>query len=304
MRLTRLTALATLALALLAAPLAAEAQLVTKPRVGILGLAPTEQPHRPYPTWVIPLFEGLRERGWVDGQNIAFEFREGPDPQANAADLVRLKVDVIVTVTTPPTLAAKAATQTIPIVFAAAIDTVEQGIVASLARPGGNLTGIEGAEMELAPKRVELLKETMPRIRRVAILVDAEHPLARRWIAQTQAGGRALGIEIQPVEARVDGLGEAFARMTASRAEAVIVATSGRFWHVRKRIAELAAQHRLPSMIDDRDVLVAGGLSPTRVRLFLRRSDSSPSTWIGSFAARSRRICLSSFQPSSISAST
>jgi putative ABC transport system substrate-binding protein len=149
-----------LVLVLLAAPLAAEAQRVTKPRVGIVGWAHTEQPHRPYPTWVIPLFEGLRERGWVEGQNIAFEFREGPDPQANATELVRLKVDVIVAVSTPPTLAAKAATQTIPVVFAAN-DTIEQGIVASLARPGGNLTGLEWAEVELAPKRVELLKETM-----------------------------------------------------------------------------------------------------------------------------------------------
>jgi ABC-type uncharacterized transport system substrate-binding protein len=208
---------------------------------------------------VNPLFEGLSERGWVDGQNIAFEFREGPDPQANATELVRLKVDVIVAVSSPPTLAAKAATQTIPIVFAAN-DTVEQGIVASLARPGGNLTGLEWAEMELAPKRVELLKEVMPRIKRVALLMDPDLSTARRWIAQTQAGGRALGIEIQPVEARVDRLGEAFARMTASRAEAVIIATSGRYWHERKRIAELAAKHRLPSMIDDRYCVVDGAL--------------------------------------------
>ena len=247
-------------ISVLAAPFAAEAQPASKTvRIGILGLAPTETPPRPYPPWVNPLFEGLRERGWVDGQNIAFEFREGPDPQANATELVRLKVDVIVAVSTPPTVAAKAATQTIPIVFAAN-DTVEQGIVASLARPGGNLTGLEWAEMELAPKRVELLKEVMPRIKRVALLMDPDLSTARRWIAQTQAGGRALGIEIQPVEARVDRLGEAFARMTASRAEAVIIATSGRFWHERKRIAALAIKHRLPSMIDDRYCVVDGAL--------------------------------------------
>jgi ABC-type uncharacterized transport system substrate-binding protein len=128
-------------------------------------------------------------RAGVEGQNIAFEFREGPDPQANATELVRLKVDVIVAVSTPPTLAAKAATQTIPVVFAAN-DTIEQGIVASLARPGGNLTGLEWAEVELAPKRVELLKETMPRIRRVAILVDPEHP-AGATLYRTNSGGRA-----------------------------------------------------------------------------------------------------------------
>jgi ABC-type uncharacterized transport system substrate-binding protein len=105
-----------------------------------------------------------------------------------------------------------------------------------------------------------LLKELMPRIRRAAILVDPDLSTARRAVAQAQAGGRTLGVEIQPVEARVDQLSEAFARMTANRAEAVIIATSARYWHERKRIAELAAKHRLPSRLDDRDSVVHGAL--------------------------------------------
>jgi ABC-type uncharacterized transport system substrate-binding protein len=118
-------------------------------------------------------FEGLRERGWIDGENVTFEFREGRDSQALATELVNLKADVIVTLSTPPTLAAKAATRTIPIVFPAN-DTVEQGLVASLARPGGNLTRLEWGETQLVQKRLQLLTEVIPRIRRVAILVDPD----------------------------------------------------------------------------------------------------------------------------------
>jgi putative tryptophan/tyrosine transport system substrate-binding protein len=173
--------------------------------------------------------------------------------------LVRLKVDVIVALSSPPALAAKAATQTIPIVFAAN-GTVEQGLVASLARPGGNLTGFDWAEIELFPKRLQLLKEVMPRIRRVAMLVDPDLSTARRVVAQVQAAGRALGVEIQPIEARVDQLSDAFATMTSSRAEAVVIFTSARYWHERKRITELALKHRLPSMLDDRDMVVDGAL--------------------------------------------
>jgi putative ABC transport system substrate-binding protein len=248
------------AVTVLAAPLAVRAQPVTKiARIGILGVAPTPTPHRPYPTWLNSFFEGLRERGWVDGQNIAFEFREGPDLQANATELVRLKVDVIVTLSGPPTVAAKAATQTIPIVFAAN-DTVEQGLVASLARPGGNLTGFDWDEMALYSKRVQLLKEVMPRIRRVAFLVDPDLPAARRAVAQAQAAGRALSLEIQPMEPPLDQLNDAFATMTASRVEGVVIAAGPLHWHERKRIVELAARHRLPNIADDRYFVVDGAL--------------------------------------------
>src|SRR5262245_50960934 len=169
-------------LALVAAPLGTDAQPVTKTaRIGLLGLAPTPTPNRPLPTSLNSFVEGLRERGWVEGQNVVFEFREGPDLQANATELVRLKVDVIVTMSGPPTAAAKAATQTIPIVFAAT-DPVGRGFIASLARPGGNLTGLDQNETGLYSKRVQLLKEVIPRIRRVAFLVDPDYPVARRAV--------------------------------------------------------------------------------------------------------------------------
>ena len=112
----------------------------------------------------------------------------------------------------------------------------------------------------MVQKRLQLVTEVIPRIRRVAFLVDSDHSMARRYVAEAQAGGRALGVEIQPVEARLDQLNDAFARMTAGRAEAVIIATSAQYWHERKRIADLAVKHRLPSMIDDRFCVVDGAL--------------------------------------------
>jgi putative tryptophan/tyrosine transport system substrate-binding protein len=256
----RIAMIAFMVIALLAAPLAAGAQQAGKPaRIGFLGLAPTPTPHKPYPAFLNPFFEGLRERGWVEGQNVTFEFREGPDLQGNATELVGLKVDVIVALSTLPTFAAKVATRTIPIVFAAS-DVVEQGLVASHARPGGNLTGLDWEVMELAGKRVQLLKEALPRIRRLAILVDPDHQLTRRWVAESQRGAQAVGVELQAVEARVNQLSDAFATMTASRAEAVIVTGSARYWAERKRIVELAARHRLPSMFDTREFVEDGGL--------------------------------------------
>jgi putative tryptophan/tyrosine transport system substrate-binding protein len=161
-------------------------------RIGILGLTSTPTPPKPYPAHLNAFFEGLRERGWVVGQNLAYEFREGPDLQANAAELVGLKVDVIVALSTPPALTAKAATQTIPIVFAAN-DVIHLGLVASLARPGGTLTGLEYGDLELAPKRLQLLKETIQRIRRVALLVDPDHQLSPRgWPRISRAQRRSV----------------------------------------------------------------------------------------------------------------
>ena len=222
-------------------------------------MAPTPTPHKPLPAYLSSFLEGLRERGWVEGQNVTFEFRAGPDLQALATELVGLKVDVIVALSTPPTFAAKAATRTIPIVFAAA-DVVEQGHVASHARPGGNLTGLDWGVMELAGKRVQLLKEALPRTRRFALLIDPDHQLARRSVAESQAGAQAFGVELQLVEARVNQLDDAFAAMTAGRAEAVIVMGSPRYWVERKRIVALAARHRLPSMSDSQEFVEDGGL--------------------------------------------
>jgi putative ABC transport system substrate-binding protein len=250
-----------LALALIVAPLVAEAQQAAKVwRIGILGFANTPTPPKPpYPPYLSPFIEGLRERGWVEGQNVTVEFREGPDLQGNATELVGLKVDVIAALSTPPALAAKAATRTIPIVFAAN-DVVEQGLVASHARPGGNLTGMDWADVELAPKRVQLLKEAIPRIRRVALLIDREYPMGPRVVALSQASAQALGVELQPIKAGLNELDEAFASMTASRADAVAVFGAAPYWFERRRIAGLAARHRLPSIFDTREYVDDGGL--------------------------------------------
>jgi putative ABC transport system substrate-binding protein len=166
---------------------------------------------------------------------------------------------VIVAVTIRPAVAAKAATQTIPIVFAAS-EVVEQGLVASLARPGGNLTGLDWQSSELLAKRLQLLKETIPRIRRVAHLHNSKSPSWRVWLEASQVAARALGVELQPLDADVDQLSQAFATMTARRADAVSVITYPPYYGERKRIAELAATHRLPSTFDLREFVVDGGL--------------------------------------------
>jgi len=162
-----------LTLLLLAAPLAAAAQSAKAPRVGLLGLGAAESS---------PLFEalrqGLRERGWVEGQNIAFEDRTTVGDYSRlpdvAAELVRLKVDVIVTWGTTSALAARKATRTIPIVTTAGSDPVETGLATSLARPGGNVTGLTNSGRELVGKRIELLKETLPGLSRIAVLWNPE----------------------------------------------------------------------------------------------------------------------------------
>jgi ABC-type uncharacterized transport system substrate-binding protein len=242
-------------LALVAAPRGIEAQPVPKTaRIGILLLRSAPIPRRPFPAIIEPLFEELRNLGWVEDQNLVVELRGGPDLQALATELVGLQVDVIVAPGTPPALAAKAATQTIPIV-AAGNDLVQMGIVASLARPGGNLTGVEWQHAEMAPKRLQLLKEAFPRIRRVAFLFP-NSPTSPRFLTSTQAAARTLNVELQPVNADVDQLSQAFATITASRAEAVLVVSDG----PRKRIVELAARHRLPCMFDGREYVDVGGL--------------------------------------------
>jgi putative ABC transport system substrate-binding protein len=119
---------------------------------------------------------------------------------------------------------------------------------------------MDWGETELIPKRLQLLKEILPRLRRVTMLVDPDHPMARRAVVEAQAAGRLLGADIQPLETRVDQLGDAFATMTGNRTEAFIIAPSAQYWHERKRIAELAAKHRLPGVVDDRGYIVEGAL--------------------------------------------
>jgi len=263
-RLRRREVLTLLGGAAVAWPLAAHAQQQagTVPRIGFLGLtSPSDRPS------LLDAFrQGLRELGWVEGQNIVIDYRyaEGrvdrlPDL---AAELVRLKVDLIVSEGTQGVTAARNATETIPIVMITVRDPVGTGLIASLARPGGNVTGMSGsAGLEIVAKQLELLKETVPKIRRVAILsnpANAYHPLANREVT---VAARSLGVQLQLLEARgpteFDG---AFAAMATERAGGLLVVSDAIFNSNRTRLADLAARSRLPAAYGVRESVEAGGL--------------------------------------------
>jgi putative ABC transport system substrate-binding protein len=250
--------MAVLTLAFLSVPLATEAQPPVKiARIGILreGSAPD------------PLVEGfrrgLRELGYVEGQNIRIEYRwaEGRDDRLSglAADLVRLKVDVIVA-SGRSALLAKRATTTIPIVMPIAADPVGLGLVASLARPGGNVTGFNFQSEELPGKWVELLREALPGIARVAALWHP--PTEASQLKVVEAAARSLGVRLlTPKVLRPDELGTAFAEARKDRAQALIILASPFFFAHRARLVELAAKHGLPAMYFQREFVVdSGGL--------------------------------------------
>ncbi len=251
-----------LALALLAAPLAAEAQALAKvPRIGFLSTrSPTDNPH------ILEAFrQGLRELGYVEGQNIAIEYRwaEGkfqrlPDL---AAELVRLKVDVIVTGAPPAPGAAKQATSTIPIVFAVTGDPVAEGLVASVARPGGNITGLASIAPELVGKQLELLKEVVPKVSRVAVLQNPSNHSHPSMLPQAEGAARALGVRLHVLQARTPPeIDAAFAAMRSQRARGVLVLRDSLFNAQRTQIAALAAKSRLPAVYGIREEAEAGGL--------------------------------------------
>jgi putative ABC transport system substrate-binding protein len=210
--------------------------------------------------------QGLRELRWVEGQNIVIDYRfaEGRVDRLPefAAELVRLKVDVIVAGPTPPALAAKNATGTVPIVMTNAADPIELGLVASLARPGGNVTGLAwSVNLEIIGKGVELLKETVPKLRRGAVLANPANPGNMRAVEAVKTAARSSGVHLQLLEVRgpsdFDG---AFAAMTKQRVEALLVVADSMLALHRSRIADLAAKARLPSMHGLREEVEAGGL--------------------------------------------
>jgi len=257
---TRGSCIAALAVALLAAPLGAGAQTAKLPRIGILTLAVASS---------TPVFEGfrqgLRDLGWVEGRNIALEYRfaQGrPDGlPALAAELVRLKVDVIVIEGGQAALAAKHATQTIPIVMAVIDDPVKAGLVASLARPGGNVTGLTLFASELSGKRLQLLKEVVPRSTLVAVIRNVTHPNAADLWGETEAAARSLDLRLQSVEVRSPAdLGGAFKAVTSARPSAFITLADGMLFYNRTRIGDFAAQSQLPAIYPDREFAKAGGL--------------------------------------------
>ena len=246
---------------LLAAPLAAEAQQAGKvPRVGVLLLSDTAQR-------VVDAFrQGLRELGYVEGQTIAIEVRlaEGKEERFSglASELVHLKVDVIFATVAAAVQAAKHATKAIPIVMVVN-DPVAAGFVASVARPGGNITGLSMMSPEVVGKQLELLRQVVPKISRVAVLANPANPGSAPQVRQAEVAARALGMRLQPLEARSPGeIDSAFAAMTRERAGALIVLLDPTLARPRQRerIAELAARSRLPAMYALRLHVEAGGL--------------------------------------------
>jgi len=210
--------------------------------------------------------QGLHELGYVEAQNLAIEYRyaEGlleRNPNL-VAELVRLKVDIIVTTAGPQSLAAKQATTTIPIVFTQVSDPVVEGIIASLARPGGNVTGLSQAGPELAGKRLELLREAFPKISRVAILLrtaGSQASVAR--FKETEVAAKGMGVRLQSLEVgSSDDLEGAFRAAKTERAGALIVIQTAFINTHRARIVELAAKSRLPTMFDEKTHVESGGL--------------------------------------------
>ena len=237
-------------------PLAAPAQQSGKiPRVGILDDAPMWQAFR----------QALRELGYVEGQNIAYEYRYGegaPDRLAAVAvELVRRPVDVIATYGTPPTQAAKEATATIPIVMVGIGDPVRAGLVASLARPGGNITGNTVIGPDLGPKRLQILREAIANVTRVAYLANPDNASSMAILAEMKIATPATGMVLIPVEVRsVDDFEPAFSAMLRERPDAVIVTTDPFHQFHVDRIIEFLANNRLPGMFGAKENVAAGGL--------------------------------------------
>jgi ABC-type uncharacterized transport system substrate-binding protein len=253
--------LGTLAGGLLGAPLAATAQQGKVARIGILGNVPRNEGGDLWEAFV----QGLRALGYIEGRHFTIEERscEGHYERlpALASDLVRLRVDVIVVPANENARAAKQATHTIPIVGTSLGDPVRNGLVASFAHPGGNITGLSFAGPELAGKQLALLKEMLPRVSRVAILANPANPLHSVWLGEAKAATRSLRLKLQPLEARTpDEFEGAFAAMSGWRAGALLVLVDGMFLLNRARIADLAAKRRVPTMYGLREHVDAGGL--------------------------------------------
>jgi putative tryptophan/tyrosine transport system substrate-binding protein len=269
--------LALLVLGILVAPLAPDAQprrLI--PLVGVLTpyATPTAvSPHRDLDAFV----QGLSQLGYVEGQTIHLEYRfaahQSDRLPALAAELVHLKPDVIVTHTTLGVRAAQQATATIPIVMAAGGDLVDLGIVPSLARPGGNITGLILGALELESKRFELLKDAVPTITSVAVLVDPEYPGATRYPSAFAAEAQALGVRLQRIDATPETMDTALETITTSGADALLIQNSARFNTQMPRIIDYARTHHLPTICGGRQAVAEGclmGYNPNRVEMFRR----------------------------------
>jgi putative ABC transport system substrate-binding protein len=253
----------TLALGLLVMPLATDAQQPAKvPRIGWLMGA-----HRESAEHLVQAFlRGLRDLGWVEGENIVIEWRsaEGKFERLPhlAAELVRLRVDVIVAASPPTAVAAKSATSTIPIVMVVGGEPVELGLVPSLARPGGNITGLAfSTGPEIVGKQLQLLNEAVPKATRVAVLWNPTHPAHPPRLRVAEVAAQALGVQLRPVAARgPEEFDSAFSAMGRERASALLVLADAMFFQHRTRLAQLAVRSRLSSMYGVKEHVEAGGL--------------------------------------------
>ena len=243
-------------------PLVARAQQPAMPVVGYIG---GQSPD----LWAGRLrafHQGLSQTGYIEGRNVAIEYRwaEGRNDRlpALAAELIRRPVDVIATIATPGALVAKAATTTIPIVFAIGSDPVRDNLVASLNRPGGNVTGATALTVELGPKRLELLHELLPTAKNIALLVNPNNPtLAEAQSRELPAAARTLGLELHTLNASSENeINDAFASLAKLRAGAVLITADGLFTSYSKQLAALALRYAVPAIYQNRAFAAAGGL--------------------------------------------
>jgi len=257
-------------------PLAARAQPEKLPTIGFLGEStPSAQSQR-----TAAFVRRLRELGWIEGHTIAIDYRwaEGRSERFAeiAAEFVRLKVNIIVTSSTPAIIATKKATSVIPVVFAIAADPVGTGLVASLARPGGNVTGLSIQSTDIAAKRLELLREVIPHLRRLAIIADIDNPASALEVGEVQATAAALGFEVVAFEIRrAEDIAPAFKKLDG-RADAVYLPTAPLVLTNRVRINTLALGARLPTMYSGREYVESVGLmsyGPNRPDLFRRAAE-------------------------------
>ena len=244
-------------------PLAAGAQQAAMPVIGFLGTASPDL----YASRLRAFQQGLREAGFVEGRNVAFEYRwaEGRYDRFPAllADLISRKVTVIGAFAgNPPALAAKAATTTIPILFVTAGDPVADGLVASLSRPGGNITGAASLAVDLGAKQLDVLHELVPTARAIALLVNPiDHPRADTLVRELQAAARIRGVELHVLHASSESeLDTVFATLRGLRADALVVGSDPLFNSRPEQFAELAARHAVPTIYPFRDYVMAGGL--------------------------------------------
>ena len=242
------------------APLAARAQQAM-PVIGYLGTSSSDQDTHQLGA----LRQGLSETGYVEGQNVAIEYRWGQGQNDRlptlAAELVRLQVAVIALGGLPPALAAKAATSTIPIVFQMGVDPVEAGLVASLNRPGGNITGVSNLNVELGPKRLELLHELVPTATVVALLVNPTNPNAEGLTRDLRAAARMLGLQLHVLHASMERDFDAvFASLAQLKAGGLIIGTDGILIRQSKQLGALSVRHAVPAIFQTSDFVAAGGL--------------------------------------------